>query len=293
MNRNPERGCGTKQNNAYYLEGEVGEDGPLWMWTWVLGDGLDHNISIARYQIPTRGVVGINPAATLLKESFVGSDYPISMSPVEAEGYEYFLTKTKNMGSADYVGHQYYTPMAFARETMEHGPSRRVPKKTAALFADIFQKIGPFPMFFSHARIPLFADIFQRDGIYEMVDEVLPKTDYRPWFNACWKYDEWGQYAIKNQDAGHKHYLVHVLDVLDFMKKIMLDTMPHKPAPDDAWAQMPRLFEDVRFEEQIFGASWMTRVTYTLPQENKEEAAEKALAEIPGLDILDLEEQVD
>ncbi len=291
MNRNPERGCGTKKNDAYYLEGDVGDDSPLWAWTWVLGDGLDHVISIARYQIPTRGVVGINPAVTLLKECFVGDRDPIVLGIGEKEGYEYFLTKTKNAGSADHIGHQYYTPMSFAREVMQYGPSRRVPPQTAAFFANIFQRIGPFPMFFSHSQIPLFAGIRQRDAIYEIVDELLPKTDYQPWLNACWKYDEWGQYAIKNQDAGHKHYLVHTLDILDFGAR--LKSVRREPALNEMWVRLRKMFGNVRFEEQIFGASWMTKVIYTLPLENKEAAAEKALAEIPGITILDLEEQVD
>jgi hypothetical protein len=33
----------------------------------------------------------------------------------------------------------------------------------------------------------------------------------------------------------------------------------------------------------------MTKVTYTLPKEDKEAAAEKAMQEIPGVDILDLD----
>ena len=33
----------------------------------------------------------------------------------------------------------------------------------------------------------------------------------------------------------------------------------------------------------------MTRVTYTLPEEGKEEAREEVLNDIPGIDILDLE----
>lgn len=295
MNSNPQRGCGTKANDAFYLEGNVDEDGPLWAWTWVLGDGLDHNLCVSKQQVPPRSVVSINPVATLVKEQFVGNDVAVvALEPGEDEGYEYFLTKTRDLGLADYVGSQYYTAASFAAETARLGPSRRVNKDMAKKCAEVFELAGPFPMWFAHARVPLFEGTRHADAVRTRANEFKDAyafpgvtNPHKQWLKACWRYDEWGQYAIKNQDPGNNHYLVPILRALDY-----LDSRQPKLIRGD-WEKLDELFSDVHFEPQIFGASWMTRVTYTLPKENKDEAATKVLDEIPGIDILDLEEQVD
>lgn len=301
MSANPIRGCGTKKHDAFYLESDMSKDGPLHAWTWVLGDGLDHVIPIAVNQVPRRIPVLFNPAATLVKETFVGSDV-VQFSPIEKDAYEYFLTKTKGIGVADYVGSNNYTAASFAAETARYGPSRRIPRTSAAMFLEIFQDIGPFPMWFVHADIPMYQNITQAAVVNGYAKDALSAiSDYldfdAQWFKPVWRYDSWGQYAIKNQDAGHDHYLVPILKAIDVIERNDPLDRALLDSANIEWEwlrdEFTNRFVAAHFEPQFFGASWMTKVTYTLPEEDKEKAAEKIRQEMPGINILDLEEQVD
>ncbi len=288
MDRNPQRGCGTKTSDSYYLEGDTGTGGPLWAWTWFLGDGLDHVLLVSRNQVPTRSVVAINPAATLVFESFVGADSPFSVRNAEREqAYRYYLGKTRDVGSADHIGAIHYSPYAFAEETIRHGPSRKITKQMAKVFAELFLEHGPFPMLFSHTLIPLFATEDHKKEVFDAVIKALWANPDHFWQDACWNHDEWGQYSSKGHNPGNSSFLVPILNVMNTV-------FERKPSElvtlSDEWHLAQRAMKNVRYEDQIFGASWMTRVTYTLPEDGKDEAREEALNDIPGIDILDLEE---
>lgn len=288
MDRNPQRGCGTKTSDSYYLEGDISTGGPLWAWTWFLGDGLDHVLLVSQNQVPTRSVVAINPAATLVFESFVGRDSPFSVRNAEREqAYRYYLGKTRDVGSADHIGAIHYSPYAFAEETARYGPSRKITKQMAKVFAELFQEHGPFPMLFSHTLIPLFATEDHKTAVLRTVLECLKEIDVKGlWIDACWYHDEWGQYSSKGHNPGQSSFLVPILDFMNMLKTVKSgESMPFA-----SWHAAKRLLDEVRYEDQIFGASWMTRVTYTLPEDGKEEAREEVTNDIPGIDILDLEE---
>lgn len=290
VDRNPARGCGTKQHDAYYMEGDVGAGGALWAWTWFLGDGLDNYIWISPKDVPVRGTVVANPAACIIEQVFIKGEVPYEADLILKDYYRDMLTRTRHIGSADHVGSKYYSAWEFALETREYGPSRRITKKMAKVFAELFMKYGPFPMLFAH-KLPVFNSQSQRDHVLEAVQACTTETInwQGKWFDACWEYGEWGQYAREGQDNGYRHFMVPVLQAIGEWERSM--SLVPDGYVDEHWARAKEQFKKLRYIEQVFGASWMTGITYTLPKEgDKDRAAEKAQEAIPGIEILDIDE---
>ena len=295
-NRNPVRACGSKVPDSYYLEGdEVNDDGSgmFWAWTWFLGDGIEDFIYVSKNQLPPRSTVVANPAGTITEKTLVRGDYPYEPIKANMAAYTNMLSRTMQIGSADHVGTNNYTPWSFAKETNTLGPSRKITKEMAKVFAGIFQNHGPFSMLFSHSQIPVFESIDQRDTMIRLAEESFSYSldllglaqefpaDLR-WLGPCWNRPTWGQYSFKNQEPGFQHFMVPVLITLDKMES-------REGRSEDHWAKVRKEYSKLRFTEQIYGASFMTKVTYTLPKEGKEEAADKVQNDIPGVDILDLD----
>lgn len=304
IDRNPSRGCGSKVPDSYYLEGdEISNDGSglFWAWTWFLGDGLEDFILVSKDQLPPRSTMVANPVATIIEKTLVRGDYPYSALHSRALDYVEMWTRTMSIGSADHVGTNNYTPWSFAKETNKLGPSRKITKEMAKVFAGIFQEYGPFPMLFSHSHIPVFESIEQRNEMIRLATEITPYSldmlalaDEFPgdrhwetaaekrWLGPCWEQPTWGQYSQENQEPGFQHFMVPILIAMHDMMKI-------NNADEKHWAKVRKAYSKLRLAEQIYGASFMTKITYTLPEKGKGEAAEKVQEAIPGVDLLDLE----
>jgi hypothetical protein len=218
---NPARGCGSKQPDSYYLEGEEpgSDSGMFWSWTWFLGDGIEDFLI---EKIPPRSVILANPAATIIEKSLVRGDYPYQ-PPEDKLGFYSMLAsvQTADMSSADHVGKNNYTAWSFANEVNRLGPSRKVTKKMAKVFAEIFQKRGPFPMLFSHSQVPVFQNEEQRNTavrlanqsfnylpvLWSLEDDLKMRSNSRlcEWLSPCWEHPNWGQYSFRNQSPGWQH----------------------------------------------------------------------------------------
>jgi hypothetical protein len=293
--RNPSRGCGSKVPDSYYLEGDdiaLDGSGMFWAWTWFLGDGIEDFILVSKSQLPPRSTMVANPAATIIEKTLVRGDYPYEPDIKNRWKYTEITTATMRIGSADHVGTNNYTPWSFAKETNKLGASRKITKEMAKVFAEIFQEHGPYPMLFSHSHIPVFESIEQRDEMISLSSESLAYSldmqalaDEFPieerWLGPTWERPSWGQYSFKNQEPGFQHFMVPILIAMHDMKRNHTD--------EKHWSKVRKAYSKLRFTEQIYGASFMTKVTYTLPEEGKTIAAQEAEHEVPGVELLDLD----
>ena len=123
---NPQRECGTKKQDSFYLEGgEFGEGGALWPLSYILGTGYPEDA--LAMEIAPLGMQWFNPAATLAVEELVLANGAFEPADDDvAQRYDHFQTCTKSVGLIDHVGGQ-YTAHSFANELAQYGPSRKVP----------------------------------------------------------------------------------------------------------------------------------------------------------------------
>lgn len=277
---NPQRGCGFKVENAFYLEGEIRPGGSLHSWVWCLGDGLE---DVAPVAVPPRAIVGANPAASIVEGTLTENPY----EPAEwnADLYERLLQSMPHQGVADHVGANNYSAWSFAQETSWHGASRRVPPAQAkALGLYIFEN-GPIPALYTHSRVPAFRNETERERAIVFTRDLY-NTDFTDYWirEASWQNTGWGMYARKNQDRGEAHYLIPVLRMVD-----KLDCHWGSVSDLDVWQEAKAFFDSLRYVEQTIGLSWLTRVSYTLPTNEKERS--ELVKEIPGLFLIDLKEK--
>ncbi len=285
MESNPTRGCGTMSDDSFYLKGDgFSSNGDLWLLTWVLGDGFDE---VMLFDLPSRGVTAINPAATIATRELI----PVrpqfrSTSETIMARYKDMLTRTRKIGVGDHVGSDNYSAYSFAKELKEHGPSRKISRDTADVFAKLIMEQGPVPIMFTHSRIPLFRSLYEQEKALEYVQSTL--SEEINWGNknenATWLHDNWGQYAVKGQYTGSDHYLIPVLSMLG-----EIDRNWRRHMHTEAWHDVRDWAKSLDYVEQPFCLSWLTGVTYTLPATDKEQAAEIVGRDMPGVDILDLD----
>jgi hypothetical protein len=148
---------------------------------------------------------------------------------------------------------------------------------------------GPLPMLFTHKEIPAFRNEIEMLAALETVGKCLetsPTIDWNDWYQQpTWAHDNWGMYARRGQWTGLNHFMVPVLAFLDDLR---LNWKEHKD--DEDWKAAKKFFRGVRFTEQTFGLSWLTKVTYTSPAEGEEPTNEvlEILERVPGINVLDL-----
>jgi len=280
---NPERGCGTKVNDACYAEGEMSLHGMLARWTWLLGDGLTENIYL---KVPPRQIVMINPVATIAFRSIIGHEWPFEIHEDAQPLYNRLSEASKNVGVADHVGTKYYSPFSFATECIDLGPSRRISKDMAKELAEIVWKNGPIPMLFTHSRMPVFRHEENRMRAINLVKECYEdeedKWDRFDYLEPTWLHKNWGMYG--ENWAGHTHCILPILTTLSIM-----DQAWKKVSDSEAWNRFKMFFTNkdyVQFIEQPFGMSWLCKVSYTLDENGQ---ADPEMVDVPGLNIIDLE----
>lgn len=276
---NPERGCGRKVHDAFYIEGgPMSAGGHLYPFTWLLGNGLSDFIFL---NLPPRQMIFINPAATITTQELIRAEDRYMPSTVKEEAFfANMCSRTKRIGLGDHVGKSYYSPHSFAEETQQYGPSRRVTPDMAREMKHIFQEHGPIPFMFTHTDMPIFTTKDEMKEAKAIVSDCISGgVEWRAkWNRPVWAHPSWGQYAVENQWTGWNHYLVPILSV---MHAIRFRTR------DDIYYQRARnFFGNIRVGEQPFGMSWMTKVTYTLPKDGK---IERDLPE--GINVVDLDEE--
>lgn len=279
---NPPRGCGTKKENSFYLEGgEMRPGGTLHAFTWCLGDGLD---DVAPIAVPPRVVSVCNPAASIVEGTLVKNPYEPAVW--SSDLYEQLQTAVPTHGVGDHVGSNNYSAYTFARETQWHGPSRRVPEAVAAAQALYIYEHGPIPVLFTHSRIPVFRSEAEMEEAMGWACDLY-NTDFAQYRvgEASWRRDNWGLWARKGQNTGDDHYLIPILQVISTM-----DITWRSRSDMKIWQEARDFFETLRYVEQAFGLSWITRVTYTLPQDEAQRS--EIVKEMPELfNVIDLKEK--
>jgi hypothetical protein len=282
--QDPERGCGTKANDACYAEGGgFSAQGTLRPWTWLLGDGLVDNIYL---KVPPRQIVVINPVATITLRSLIGSAWPFEIPEKQQALFNRLSEATKNVGVADHVGTKYYSPFSFATECIDLGPSRRISKDMAKELAEVVWKHGPIPMLFTHSRMPVFRHEENRARAFSLVKECYENDDEENWdqfdyLEPTWLHKNWGMYG--ENWAGHQHRTLPILTTLSIM-----DRAWKKVSDSESWNRFKMFFTNkdyVQFIEQPFGMSWLCKVSYTLDENGQ---ADPEMVDVPGLNIIDL-----
>ena len=271
---NPSRKCGSKKHDAFYAEGgDFSEDGALNTWTWLLGDGLENSIFL---KVPARQVVAIDPVLTVFFKSFMYPTNADVVIPGELEErYERLNLAMKSPGVADHVGANNYTAHNFYVETSLYGPSRRIPQKTAKYLAEIISLMGPIPMLFTHSKIPVFRDKIEMISALQVIQDDFMEISQSAYWLPSWEYEQWGMYARRGQWPGHDHVLIPILAFIDKLEDGLIE--------DD---KAKDFFKSLTYTEQTLGLSWLTKITYTLPEAG--ELGEDILG-IPGLNIIDLD----
>lgn len=278
---NPKRGCGFKQEDAFYAEGgDHGPGGQLWSWTWCVGDGID---DISPVTVPPRTLVACNPAASIVEGSLTRNPYDV---PDWNEAiYEKLLEAMAGQGVADHVGDNHYSAYSFAQETISRGPSRRIPPNQAKAIGLYIYRHGPIPALYTHNRVPVFRSGVQRETARQFVEDLYNvKRNEFPNMVASWALDNWGMYARQNQNRCLEHYMIPVLRVINTLEHRWVSVQEH-----EVWKEARDFFGDLTYVEQTIGLSWICRVSYTLPKD-REKISEVA-QEIPGLFRIDLREK--
>ena len=222
-------------------------------WTWVLGDGLETGWNCC-VPFPVRRALWGNPAASLAlgelmpadlvkAEHFRGKEYRALRSVYErlvaSVGTEcLFIRVSAERHSAD----------RFA-ESAQQGkilPTRAMSRAAAMTLAPM----TPFPVFFTHRRMPLFRDEEQRQDALALAGELLALTGTS---DATWMRPEWGMRP--GDDRGDAHYMRAVLRIVE-----QIDWDWPMVQEREAWQRARRFFKAVHFAEQVFGATWVTQV---------------------------------
>lgn len=281
------RGCGSMKENSFYGGADLSVSGGLHTVTWLLGDGVEGGFNIFT-EVPPRGHPIINLPATITTgelwwEGMAPPQYEAVGDPDAANRYKRLTSVTKGIGVADHVGSKYYSAHSFARELQAMGPSRKMSPTVAARLAEIIYHFGPVPIMFTHSRMPVFRTADRRDEAFALAQalgtEKLP-ADYFEW-DATWRNPRWGMYAQQGHKTGAHHYMAYLLSYVDGIDR---HWSSHKD--DDDWKAFRSFMKGIRFVEQPFCLSWLTKVSYTLPADKK---VKPDLLKIPGLEFIDLD----
>lgn len=275
---NPPRGCGTKVPGGFYAEGSVGPGGTLSSWTWMLGSHVDGEINCV-VNIPPRLMKSGDPAASLLLGEFFGADIPFAAvvdqldSPdVMRAEYAALAGRVGRVGLFDHVGETNYTPWQFARECAFYGPSRRVPPSLARQLVNQ----TPLPIIFA-AKLPMMRTIDVRDEILNVIDRDIATTV------PTWTHPKFSMSARDpERNSGADHFMTWVLSAMDGRIGRVDEDATRKDLIAAMSKKQPR-------QQTVFGASWITQLSYVLTGEEKPEDLEAV--ERAGFNLINLEDE--
>jgi hypothetical protein len=138
------------------------------------------------------------------------------------------------------------------------GPSRRIPKSMAKRLLEIVWSRGPIPMLFTHNRMPIFDSVEDvHTALYHAQTCLEIREDETEffWWEPTWEHPDWSQYVTEFR--GDNSVLVPILRLIDELENDWRNKKklaPYQAAKD--------FFSGLRFVEQAFGASWMSKVTH-------------------------------
>jgi hypothetical protein len=286
------RGCGSRQEDAYYLESDQpGEGGSIWAWVWLLGD--PENLPLL--DVPARLILPRNIGATIMLAEHIDLSPKFFPDDSERALYNQICASTRDVGLVDHVGKSFYTAYSFAEEVNRMGPSRRTTKETALMVRQMIALYGPIPILFTHSRVPVFHDDAHIEEFIALISACfLEEDDVPDWSTVArrplWLDPDWGLYKKHlDQHNGHNHIGRYILEAVDIVEGGLSAERAERPE----WIAVAEFVRDLVCAEQMFGLSYLHKVTYTLPAENKEAAGAKARAEIPGISIVDLNKEPD
>lgn len=232
-----------KRETCYHLE----SDAPA-PWIWTLGDGLQGGVN-CRAPIPPQIAFWGDPAASLT----IGELMPAGL--VEAghfrrdERQATYARLVESVGKDGLFCRVPVTRFSAARFATEYEKGRIRQRVSSSLAEELAGKM-PFPIFFTHRRIPIFSDVEQRDDALELAGELFFTTGC---LDATWMRPDWG--IASDNDHGDDHYMraiLRIVECLDFDLDYFSDREP--------WQRARRFFKTVQFVEQVFGASWVTKI---------------------------------
>lgn len=138
---------------------------------------------------------------------------------------------------------------------------------------------GPVPMMFTHSQMPMFRHKAELGLALDHVSDMYQIDCNSLYSGPTWTHDNWGLYAREGQWTGHNHFMPPVLAAIDHVEKL-------SPLEDrEAFLRARSFFRSLYYEEQPFGLSWLTRVSYTLPLEG---TPDEDVLDLPGVNVIDL-----
>ena len=233
-----------------YLETAAGPDA----WTWVLGDGLAKGWNCC-VPYPVRNALWGDPAASLTlgelmpadlvkTEHFRGKEYR-SLKAI----YDLLVASVGTEGLFMRVSAERYSVVRFAEDARK---GKLLPASAMShAVALALSHVTPFPVFFSHQRMPLFRDEEQRQDALTFAGRLtalIGKTT-----DVTWMRPGWGMRP--GEDRGADHYMRGILRIVD-----QLDRDWTTVEKRGVWQRARRFFKAVHFAEQVFGATWITQV---------------------------------
>ena len=278
---NPVRGCGTKKKGGYYLESETSREGELRLWTWILGSGTADGENCFLSIPPRQMTVGNLPASLLLGE-YISPEASI-WDGVHLAGeltanmkvYNDLKGRCGELSLMDHVGSSFYSPWSFAFEVMKYGPSRRVPPAIAKIVACKL----PVPIVFAHSDMPLFEHLESRDNALTAAKATASSFNWGDvQFKPTWMDDGWGLF-VKHKNYGNLHYMSLLLEAMSLSGEVENEA---------GMVQLQEIVAEQNCYEQPFGASWVTKVTYCL-QDDDDLAVVGLEMGSRGIDVLDLD----
>ena len=276
---NPARGCGQKKEDAFYAECESAPGGNLQRWIHILDDGgTEHELPL--WYAPPRKSIMFNPQASLVANEIVRDGDEFSFLDEDVDLFVSLKGRIPSRGLVDHVGGKFYSAYSFYQETMAHGPSRRMSRDSAVTLARYIHKYGPCPIFFTHSRIPVIGPE-QRGEVERVCVACLDSLEI--------KEDRW-QRTWENQDlslfrggSGYNGNRSIMLAVLSIVSQLEKNWKNRRNNP--AYQAAKELFDSVQFAERPFGATWITRISYTVPSDD---VIDTAALSVPNIALIDL-----
>jgi hypothetical protein len=140
-------------------------------------------------------------------------------------------------------------------------------------------------MIFIHGKMPVFRNEEEMYQALSITEDLFGADWDTKWMSPTWENDDWGMYARRAHWTGYSHYMIPILRVIDELKSNWQNRKD-----DEDWKSARKFFKHLRYVKQTFGASWLCKVSYTLPV--KGELDEDVMG-LPGINIIDLEETGD
>lgn len=250
----PDRGCGRKQHDSFYLESGPGSpNGSLSLVTLCTGD-LQIGGENILCNIPPRGSHVFYPIDTLRLGEVQFAAAHVG-TPDDRKTIEQIATNgTKAVGIVDHVGSNNYSPVQFIRELHEYGASRRVTREMADKVLGLMN-VGftSIPIFFTHAHIPLlsYSDWFRSMMLIESLFSQSTASMYQ---KASYTHPTWGMRRQKwggiwESQPAAAYYILELANAA-------------AQADDSRYAAAKSIFDRCAYKEQLLCSSWTRAVCY-------------------------------